>query len=407
MKKNSLRDLSLSRSDKESRHCERDSAKQSSSFFVLSGLLRLAKSASLAMTCSFTLFITSTYAANLTNISSSNAPTSARVVFSLTEKTPYHVFTLANPDRVVVDFENTHLKYDLTQLQVTQIKSVRSGAPVPTKLRIVFDFNSKPKINSFYDEKNQQLKMDLFFSTPIVQEEKKSRPIVVVIDAGHGGKDSGAVGENGTKEKDVVLAISKKLANLIDDEPGMKAVMTRKGDYFVPLRNRINLARKGKADLFVAVHADSYFNSRASGASVYALSRRGATSEAARWLAKKENYSELGGVDLGELGDQSYLLRSVLIDLAQTATITDSLRLGTSILDRLDDVTRLHYTRVEQAPFVVLKSPDIPSVLVETGFISNTREEARLKDNAYQNKIAEAMLIGIQSYLKKYPPGNL
>ncbi len=146
----------------------------------------------------------------------------------------------------------------------------------------------------------------------------------------------------------------------------MRAVLTRQGDYFVPLRDRLKLARKGKADVFIAIHADSYFNTRSIGASIYALSQRGATSEAARWLARRDNYSELGGVDLSELGDQSYLLRSVLIDLAQTATITDSLRLGTCMLDALDDITRLHYTRVEQAPFVVLKSPDIPSVLVET-----------------------------------------
>jgi N-acetylmuramoyl-L-alanine amidase len=192
---------------------------------------------------------------------------------------------------------------------------------------------------------------------------------------------------------------------LIEAEPNMRAVLTRNGDYFVPLIDRIKLARKGKADLFIAIHADSYFNTSSSGASVYALSRGGATSVAAKWLAQRDNYSELGGVDLGELEDQSYLLRSVLIDLAQTATITDSMRLGKSVLHSLDDVTRLHYSRVEQAPFMVLKSPDIPSILVETGFISNAKEEMHLRDPRYQDQIAQALLNGVRTYFRKYSSG--
>lgn len=223
---------------------------------------------------------------------------------------------------------------------------------------------------------------------------------VIVIDPGHGGKDPGAIGAKGTREKDVVLAIGKKLADLINQQPNMHAVLTRQGDYFVPLRKRMLLARKGKADLFVSIHADSYFGMKLSGVSVYALSRKGATSEAAKWLANRENFSELGGAPWQDVNNKN--LRSVLMDLSQTATITDSLRLGHSLLDSLDSITRLHYTRVEQAPFVVLKSPDIPSVLVETGFISNQQEEKRLRDQQYQNKMALALLKGIQTYVKNY-----
>lgn len=352
----------------------------------------------------------------LSNIQISNSPSSARVEFYLTETSPTKVFTLANPDRLVIDFENTRLHFPLKNLHVTNVKTIRDGHPVPLTLRLVMDLSAPMKIAHFYQEKEKKLVVDLYFAEnkkittvtappPVQQAPTQNHTIIVVIDPGHGGKDTGAVGEQGTREKDVVLAISKKLADLINHQPNMRAVLTRNGDYFVTLRDRIRFARKGKADVFVAVHADSFFTSHASGASVYALSRRGATSEAARWLAKRDNTSELGGVDLGELEDQSYLLRSVLIDLAQTATVTDSLRLGVSILDSLDDLTKLHYKRVEQAPFVVLKSPDIPSVLVETGFISNSNEEMRLRDKGYQTKIAQALADGIRSYIKKYPPG--
>lgn len=239
------------------------------------------------------------------------------------------------------------------------------------------------------------------FQRPSVTLPQK-RSIVIVLDPGHGGKDPGAVGIKGTKEKDVVLAIAKNLARLLNQQPHIHAVLTREGDYFVSLRNRIKLARKGKADLFVAIHADSYFDKNSHGVSVFALSQRGATSEAARWLAKRDNDSELGGVDLSELDNQNYLLRSVLIDLSQTATINDSLRLGNVMLDSLFKVTNLHYRRVEQARFVVLKSPDIPSVLVETGFISNSHEELRLGNQDYQTRIANALFEGIHQYSKKF-----
>jgi N-acetylmuramoyl-L-alanine amidase len=238
---------------------------------------------------------------------------------------------------------------------------------------------------------------------PQALEIIKPRPLIIVIDAGHGGKDPGTIGAQGTREKDVVLAIAQRLAELIKQDPKLHARLTRNGDYFVPLKDRLRLARKDKADLFVAIHADSYFNDQSTGASVYALSQHGASSMAARWLADRENHSELGGVDLNGLGDHSYLLRSVLIDLAQTATIVDSVNLGTDMLSALESVTSLHYARVEQAPFMVLKSPDIPSILVEVGFLSNQYEEQRLRDAAYRDKLANALLAGIHQYVAMHP----
>lgn len=228
---------------------------------------------------------------------------------------------------------------------------------------------------------------------------KKSRIFTIVIDAGHGGKDSGAVGARGIQEKEVVLKIAKKLAKEINQTANMRAILTRDDDYFVPLRKRLDVARKENGDLFIAIHADAYFDNYARGASVFALSSRGATSEAARWLAKRDNYSELGEVELNELQDRSPLLRSVLIDLAQTATIQDSLRLGNKVLDALDEISSLHIKQVSQAPFVVLKSPDIPSILVETGFITNYHEEKRLADPLYQQKVAIAIWTGIRDYV--------
>ena len=233
-------------------------------------------------------------------------------------------------------------------------------------------------------------------------EAAKTHLFTVVIDAGHGGKDSGAVGKNGAREKEVVLAISRKIAQKLERIPGIRVIQTRKGDYYVPLRARLNMARRDDADLFIAVHADAFFNHKASGASVYALSQHGATSEASRWLAKQENYSELDDINFNQLTDRSRMLRSVLIDMSQTATIRDSLRLGNKVLDSLDRVSRLHHKQVEQAPFVVLKSPDIPSILVETGFISNPQEEMQLVNHFYQDKIADAVSNGVKVYIKKY-----
>ncbi len=355
--------------------------------------------------------------AKLTAIQFAQNDAATRVTMTLNQNKTPRVFALSNPERLVIDLEDTQLAVNLKNINVarTPVRNIRSGHPKPGMLRLVVDTGSRAKFKVLSQPMDTQVIIDFSAGTKkiksLAQTHKQvvaalptAHDIVVVIDPGHGGKDPGAIGDAGTQEKNVVLSISRQLAEIINQQPNMRAVLTRNGDYFITLRQRLRLARKGKADLFVAIHADSYFNSHARGVSVYALSQHGATSEAARWLARRDNYSELGGVDLRDLGDQSYLLRSVLIDLAQTATITDSLRLGTSILDALDRVTDLHYARVEQAPFMVLKSPDIPSILVETGFISNAKEELRLRDRGYQAKIAQALFDGIRFYLKKYPP---
>lgn len=250
----------------------------------------------------------------------------------------------------------------------------------------------------------KEVKIDLFSHNTLAVAEPShvKKSMIIVIDPGHGGRDPGAIGQYGTREKDVVLSIARMLANRVNEQPNMRAVLTREGDYFVSLRKRLQIARRSKADLFIAIHADSYFNDRAAGASVYSLSHHGATSLAARWLAQHENHSELDGVDLNGLEDQSVILRSVLLDLAQTATKQASVRCGASLLEALSEVTKLHYSRVEQAPFMVLKSPDIPSILVETGFISNSREENRLRDKKHQHKMAIALFEGISDFQKKY-----
>jgi len=228
------------------------------------------------------------------------------------------------------------------------------------------------------------------------------RLIIVAVDAGHGGEDSGARGRRGTREKDVTLAIARRLKARIDQEPNMRAVLVRDGDYFVPLADRVTKSRRVQADLFVSIHADAWVKPDARGSSVFALSEKGATSTAARMLAQRENQSDLiGGVNLGV---KDPVLARTLLDLSLTATINDSLKLGRAVLTELGDVNALHKVSVEQAGFAVLKAPDIPSILVETAFISNPDEEKRLKDAAYQDKMAFAIMGGIKRYLAQNPP---
>jgi len=242
---------------------------------------------------------------------------------------------------------------------------------------------------------------------PLKSEKRKpelqvTRLVTIAIDAGHGGEDPGAKGARGTHEKDVTLAIAKRLKSVVDDEVNMRGVLIRDGDYFIPLQGRVAKARKVNADLFVSIHADAFIRPDARGSSVFALSERGATSAAARWLAKKENEADLiGGVNL-DVKDP-YLART-LLDLSQTATINDSLKLGKAVLNELGGINALHKGAVEQAGFAVLKSPDIPSILVETAFISNPNEEKRLTDDAYQDKMANAIFSGIKRYFAKNPP---
>ncbi len=355
--------------------------------------------------------------------------------FIFAAKPEFHYFNLSNPSRFVLDVSNGQLQITIhdSALTGTPIKAVRQGAQANQVLRLVFDLNQNVQVKTLSADDQSavfELKTINASQKPVVVQKTVTpskantvslpstmdtavptvvtktapqgmRKVVVVIDAGHGGKDPGAHGMGGSQEKNVVLGISKSLYQQINANPGMRAVMTRDGDYYLTLRQRLQKARAAKGDIFIAVHADAFPNAASHGASVYALSLKGASSEAARWLAEKDNYSELGGVDLS---DKNNLLRSVLIDLSQTATITASLRLGDDILGQLGGFTPLHHSEVEQARFVVLKSPDIPSVLVETGFLSNKGEEAKLRDPRYQARVADAIYQGTLHYFYAQPP---
>lgn len=335
----------------------------------------------------------------------------------------HKTFILHNPERLIIDLSQTTTSLNPRNLSLDKrlMKSLRLGNPTPRVLRMVFDLKQPIRIKhsslAVMSANLQRLRIDVVpiaatqlskpSTTAVIKSPprpSRSKDIIIVLDPGHGGKDPGARGPRRSYEKDVVLAIALRLKQLIDNQPGMHAVMTRHGDYYLGLRQRLHIARQQNADLFVSIHADAFINQHSNGASVFALSPNGATSEAARWLAEKENYSELGGVDLSELNDQNGLIRTVLIDLSQTATISASLRVGSRVLGYLNKMTTLHTGRVEQARFVVLKSPDIPSILVETGFISNPREESNLTNSAYQRKLAEALLQGIKTYFAEYPP---
>ncbi len=353
---------------------------------------------------------------------------SQRLVFELNKKPDYRYFLLSNPQRLVIDFKKTQLKTSLRYQDFAGavVKSVRGSRRKKINWRIVLDLRSKSKFTiNLVTAKNGRVAFTVNFpmsqrllknstehvsSVVIIANKIKSasesnkpgRKIIIVIDPGHGGKDPGATGPRGTHEKDVVLRIAKDLQRDLNRQFGFKALLTRNGDYYLHLRQRLNIARRDKADMFIAIHADAYKDRSAQGASVFALSERGATSEAARWLAEKENKSELmGGVNLADKGN---MLKSVLIDLSQSATISASLVIGRDVLGSLKKVTRLHHNRVEQAAFVVLKSPDIPSLLVETGFLSNPREELRLRTTSYRHKIAYSLMKGIVEYYHQHPP---
>lgn len=365
----------------------------------------------------------------------------------------YSLSTIKDPDRVVVDLEHVRLSPELENLpgkiDATDpyIRAVRIGRFKPTVLRLVLDLKTEAMPQAFVlkpvGNYGYRLVLDIYPAIPpdplmallnenataMLQPDLNAdsgmnakanskairntatakrnqsetiRLITVAIDPGHGGEDPGAVSRSGTHEKDITLAIAKKLKAKIDKEPNMRAALTREGDYFISLPMRLVKARQLNADLFVSVHADAFIKPHARGSSVFALSERGATSAAARWLAKKENEADLiGGVNL-DIKDP--YLKQTLLDLSQTATINDSLRLAREVLSEIGDINHLHKNEVEQAGFAVLKSPDIPSILVETAFISNPDEEKKLKDVAYQDKLADAMLAGIKRYFANNPP---
>ncbi len=341
-----------------------------------------------------------------------NAPDKTRVVFDLGNAVKFKVFTLANPYRVVIDMQDVQWKgaLDKSRLLGKLITNVRRGAPDKDTLRVVLDLKEKAspqthvlKPNEVYghrlvvDLRRKERKVKHHAPRPSNRIKPK---IKVAIDAGHGGEDYGASGKRyHAHEKTVVLGIARELYRLIKKDPEMDAELVRKGDYFIPLHERTRIARqKQQADIFVSVHADSYKNTKASGSSVYVLSRRGATSERAKRLAAKENASDhIGGV---LLQNKDPIVRDVLLDLSLTQQISESLDLGEDVLRELGKVNHLHKKSVEQAGFVVLKSPDIPSILVETAFISNPKEEKLLKSKAHQKVFARAIYKGIKRYVK-------
>lgn len=353
--------------------------------------------------------------ATLRDIRVWGSPDSTRVVLDLSAPAVYSMFPLSGPERIVIDFDA--IDADVKNLELPPasgvVKSVRVGARGRHGLRIVLDVTEKVDAKGFLSPPNEtyghrlvvDLGHDLPPAAPVpvkVANDDGQRDLVIAVDAGHGGEDPGAIGKAGTREKTVALAIAKKLADRINQEPGMKAVLTRTGDYFVKFRDRTGRARTNQADLFVSIHADAFMDRSVRGSSVYVLSTRRASNEAARWLADRENAADLiGGVSLH---DKSDVLQSVLLDLSQNATISASRDAATRVLSELDQVGRLKKSEVQHASLIVLTSPDVPSMLVETAFISNPDEERKLKDPAHQERLAGAIHSGIRRYFYDNPP---
>jgi N-acetylmuramoyl-L-alanine amidase len=363
------------------------------------------------------LYSVTTFAVEVSGFRVWTDPEKTRAVLDLSGRAEYQLFTLQDPHRVVIDLKSSELQDDLdfAEEHAGVIESVRYGSPRENTLRVVLDLDGGSDIKSFLLEPTGQyghrLVVDLFPEISgksnnslkqISDINKSERDVVIAIDAGHGGEDPGATGPQRTREKDVVLAIAKELKRSIDAKPGMKGVLIRSGDYYIPLRDRFEKARKHRADLFVSVHADAFKNRNVSGSSVFVLSRRGASSEFARRLAASENNSDLiGGVTLNDKDD---MLASVLLDLSQSATMEASSQIAENVFFSMDNFGKMHKNHVEHANFMVLKSPDVPSILVETAFISNPAEEKRLRDPAWQKKMAAAISRGVQDYFYFSPP---
>lgn len=358
-------------------------------------------------------------AVKVSNIRTSTSGNTTRVVFDLTGPVEHSLFVLHNPERVVIDVQGAYADKSLKASadKTPAVRSIRHAQRNTRDLRMVLDLASRSTPRSFLLKPGKgshyRLVVDLVNSgsktkpAPVITAKEKTakkRDVIVAIDAGHGGRDPGAVGKRGTREKDVVLKIARKLEKQINRQKGMKAVMIRDRDTFMPLRDRIKKARVHKADLFLSIHADASPDRRVGGSSVYVLSRNGASSELARWMAQKENSADLvGGVKLSNKDDQ---LASVLLELSQDHTIEESIDFANDMLANLKNVNKLRSRKVEQAGFAVLKSPDIPSVLIETAFISNPSEEKRLRTNAYQEKLATALTQGVKGYFKDNAPDD-
>ena len=344
------------------------------------------------------------------------APDNTRVVFDVSGPVEHKLELLSNPDRLVVDIKNAKISQAIGQPVSADkyLNKVRSAERGKSDLRVVFDLKKNIEMRSFLLQPNRQyghrLVIDLYdenkqdIATPLLTQadNKRSKNVIIAVDAGHGGDDPGATGPHGVREKDVTLKIARNLVNRINQEYGMEGVLIREGDYFLSLRKRIEKAREHKADLFVSIHADAFRDPRVKGSSVYILSNRGASSEAAKWLAERENAADLvGGVSLDDKDD---VLASVLLDLSQTASLEASIGVADRVLYDLKKLGKTHKKYVQSAGFAVLKSPDIPSILVETAYISNPEEEKNLKNAAYQNRLAKALLSGLKGYFRDYAP---
>jgi N-acetylmuramoyl-L-alanine amidase len=384
-------------------------------------MIRKAFEAGFAATLLAAAGISPTLSAELRGIGLSATPGAAQVTLDLTDTAGQKVFTLDNPDRAVIDLSHTRLAKGVrAPAGAGIVTGIRMGAQPGGTLRVVVELQSAVPTHSTWAQSvrgaGQQLVVTLGDSTvadadaapKVVRAAhapvESDRDVVVAVDAGHGGQDPGAIGRGGTREKDVTLAIARALARRINTEQGMRAVLTRDRDEFLTLRDRIRRARVAKADMFISVHADSIANRSISGASVYVLSERGASNEAARWLAERENEADLmGGV---KLDDKDNTLASVLLDLSQSANISASMTAAERVLASLDGVGQVRKSQVQQAGFVVLKSPDIPSMLIETAYISNPVEELRLKSTSQQAKLADAIFRGVRRYFEENPPAG-
>ena len=349
------------------------------------------------------------------------SPERTRLVFDLGGFVEHSVFLLDNPLRLVIDIRNARLVASLGELKLsdTPVTDLRSAVRNRQDLRVVLDLTARIKPRSFVLKPilqyGDRLVIDLYapdrLVTTVRQADRISRQmkdVIIAIDAGHGGDDPGAVGKGRIFEKDIVLAIARHLEMLLEKEPGYKTLMIRSNDYYVGLRKRTRIARRSKADLFISIHADAFMTAEARGASVYAISQKGATSEQAQYLAERENRADLiGGVDSVSLDDKDDLLAGVLLDLSMTNSLNAALEVGGEVLKSIRTVTKLHKKEVEQAAFAVLKSPDVPSILIETGYVSNPKDAAALKTKAHQKKLARAIYQGVTRYMEKNsPPGS-
>lgn len=373
-----------------------------SSYFLAAGLLHAA---------------TSAFAADVKAVRLWAANDHTRAVFDVSSHVEYKVFMLENPARLVLDIKDSKSANALTAPPSGMVTGLRSGVPSKDQLRIVFDLSSAVRPKSFLlpptEQFGHRLVLDLYPdgvaaepSRVVKRAEsnggKSGRNLVIAIDAGHGGDDPGAIGPTGIFEKDVTLKIALALAEKINGEAGMEAVLTRDSDFYIPLQERFEKSRTSKADLFISIHADAFNVASVRGSSVYVLSQRGATNEAARYLADRENRSDLvGGVSLD---DKDATLAAVLLDLSQGATADASANVAQQVLSALTSVGTAHKRYVERANFVVLRSPDMPSMLVETGFISNPEEEKNLNSSHYRSRLADAILDGVRNYFNASPP---